>query len=542
VGISGLTCNTTYHFVVESIDQADNTATTNDATFRTAACPQGGPVSDDFHALSLNTNLWSAVDPLGDGSITLNGTNALLQVPAGSVHDSSASGNRMLRIVQPVTNGNFGIEVKFESAVTANAQRQGVLVEQDASNYIRFGFLRNGTGPRIEATTFTNNAPTARVNKAISTGWLRVTRTGSTWVLSWSTNGSSFTQATSFTHAITANRAGPFAGNKGSPAPALTASVDYFFNSASPIVPEDGGGPVDLTPPTISNVVATPGSSSASFTWATDEPATTRVDAAIDSAYDMSAENPALVTNHSITLTGLTCATLYHYAVTSADAATNSTSSDDETFTTLPCATGAPVSDDFSGGPLDASLWSLVNPLGDGTVSFTPTNLVLSVPGGAATHDAAGTNGALRVMQDVADTSFEVEAKFDSRPASGTQREGIIVEQSAGTYLRFSFVHDGKKLRVEAASIAGGVVTSRANVAIPAGSSALWMRVARSGGSWTLRWSSNGTSFTTVGTFTQALVVGAVGPFVGNKGSPAPAFAASIDHFFNTANPDPAPD
>jgi hypothetical protein len=145
-------------------------------------------------------------------------------------------------------------------------------------------------------------------------------------------------------------------------------------------------------------------------------------------------------------------------------------------------------------------------------------------------------------MQTVADTSFEVEAKFDSRPTAGTQREGIIFEQGAGTYLRFSFVHDGKKLRVEAASIAGGVVTSRANSAISSGSGPLWMRVARSGGSWTMRWSSTGTSWSTVATFTQALVIGSVGPFAGNKGAPAPAFSASIDHFFNTASPVPAPD
>jgi regulation of enolase protein 1 (concanavalin A-like superfamily) len=40
---------------------------------------------------------------------------------------------------------------------------------------------------------------------------------------------------------MTVAKVGPYAGNAGSPPPAWTATVDYFFNTASPIVPEDGG-------------------------------------------------------------------------------------------------------------------------------------------------------------------------------------------------------------------------------------------------------------------------------------------------------------
>jgi len=42
---------------------------------------------------------------------------------------------------------------------------------------------------------------------------------------------------------LVVSQVGVFAGNfgsGGSPAPAHTALVDYFFNTASPIIPEDG--------------------------------------------------------------------------------------------------------------------------------------------------------------------------------------------------------------------------------------------------------------------------------------------------------------
>jgi regulation of enolase protein 1 (concanavalin A-like superfamily) len=46
---------------------------------------------------------------------------------------------------------------------------------------------------------------------------------------------------------MTVAKVGPYAGNAGSPPPAWTATVDYFFNTASPIVPEDGGTGVTTT-------------------------------------------------------------------------------------------------------------------------------------------------------------------------------------------------------------------------------------------------------------------------------------------------------
>ena len=92
----------------------------------------------------------------------------------------------------------------------------------------------------------------------------------------------------------------------------------------------------DTTPPVISAIVATPTSDSATITWTTNEPASSQVDYGLDTGYGSVVSDPALVTSHSLTLTGLAASTLYHFKVTSVDAAGNPASSADLTFTTEP--------------------------------------------------------------------------------------------------------------------------------------------------------------------------------------------------------------
>lgn len=97
--------------------------------------------------------------------------------------------------------------------------------------------------------------------------------------------------------------------------------------------------PTDTTPPTISAVQATPAATTATVTWTTDELSDSRVDYGLDTGYGSPVSNSTLVTGHSIALNGLSPATTYHYRVSSRDAAGNSASSGDYTFTT----TTAPV-------------------------------------------------------------------------------------------------------------------------------------------------------------------------------------------------------
>lgn len=105
-----------------------------------------------------------------------------------------------------------------------------------------------------------------------------------------------------------------------------------------------GGGP-DTTAPVLAAVQATNvGTTGATVSWTTDEPADTWVEYGTTVAYGSSTtRDPALATAHSQNLTGLTPGTLYHYRVTSRDGAGNVSVSTDRVFTTVTTDTQAPT-------------------------------------------------------------------------------------------------------------------------------------------------------------------------------------------------------
>ncbi len=96
----------------------------------------------------------------------------------------------------------------------------------------------------------------------------------------------------------------------------------------------DARDAVDSVTSPISNILATPSSTSATITWTTDEAATSRVDYGLDISYGLFVSDPTLVTSHSIELIGLSSSTTYHFKVTSVDSSGNIASSEDLTFNT----------------------------------------------------------------------------------------------------------------------------------------------------------------------------------------------------------------
>ncbi len=211
------------------------------------AAGSGAFVSDDFDAAALDTNLWNIVDPQADGMVSVVGagtSNAhlLLSVPEGTAHDPWVV-NGSLRVMQPATNEDFEIEVKFESQPTEAFQSQGLLVEDDAGDYIRFDVYSDGSSLALSlfSALFAGGEPITQLNQAIAVSpvqYLRLTRAGDVWTEHYSFDGQSWTMVASFTHSLQVSSVGVFAGNF-DPSPAYTAVVDYFFETSSPIEPED---------------------------------------------------------------------------------------------------------------------------------------------------------------------------------------------------------------------------------------------------------------------------------------------------------------
>ncbi len=206
----------------------------------------GGIASDDFNAFALNP-MWTFEDPVGDSRYEFVGAGTadallLLFVPAGTSHDVWTGGNRSARAMQSAQDEDFQIEVKFESEPTQRYQIQGMLVEQDANNFLRFDVYSDGAALHVFAATFSNGVPSTVFDQTISsapTTYLRLTRVGDEWTAQYADDGSTWTTAGIFTHTLAVSTVGVFAGNTGNN-PAFTAAVDYFFDTAAPIAPEDG--------------------------------------------------------------------------------------------------------------------------------------------------------------------------------------------------------------------------------------------------------------------------------------------------------------
>ncbi|MBI3115507.1 MAG: LysM peptidoglycan-binding domain-containing protein [Candidatus Kerfeldbacteria bacterium] len=99
----------------------------------------------------------------------------------------------------------------------------------------------------------------------------------------------------------------------------------------------DGAGP------TLSTVAASAAETSATIAWTTSEAASTQVEYGATTSYGTSTTlDSTLATSHSVTLTGLTAGTTYHFRVKSRDAAGNDSVSADASFTTTVAETPAP--------------------------------------------------------------------------------------------------------------------------------------------------------------------------------------------------------
>jgi hypothetical protein len=146
---------------------------------------------------------------------------------------------------------------------------------------------------------------------------------------------------------------------------------------------------IDTVPPVISQVTAASDYYDARVTWLTSKPADSSVQYGESALPDRSAYVAALVTNHTVTLSGLTANRVYYYQVVSRDQAGNTTIDDNNgvmyTFQTQ----RAPTPPWFDNLETGASGWSVV----PDPVNGSDQNWALGTPNnGLATSAYSGTN------------------------------------------------------------------------------------------------------------------------------------------------------
>jgi len=328
--LSGLTPEVTYHFQISGTDTLTLTTTSVDQMFTTTATPTVITAqSDTFDTTTLGSN-WSVINPQNDGAVSVNGAQLVIDVPAGTSHDVWSSGNNAVRISQATADIDFEAEIKFDSAPNSQYQLQGLLVEQDASNFLRFDFYHNGSALNIFAASFINGSPTVQSNIIVTDGqplYMRIKREGNLWTQSYSYDGLVWNTTVSFNFAMTTNNLSIFAGNAGGNPPAFELLVNHFLVA-------EGTLPIDDTiAPVISNLQISTNSTEATVTWQTNEPASTLLNYGLTNAYELGQMTEAtLNSSHSILLPGLTEGSTYHLQINATDAANNTTTSTDISF------------------------------------------------------------------------------------------------------------------------------------------------------------------------------------------------------------------
>ena len=97
----------------------------------------------------------------------------------------------------------------------------------------------------------------------------------------------------------------------------------------------------DINAPTISSISSSVERTSASITWTTNESSSSQVAYGLTSSYGETtteADTSTRVTSHTVSISGLTCATSYNFKVISKDAAGYTSADNDTTLTTSVCA------------------------------------------------------------------------------------------------------------------------------------------------------------------------------------------------------------
>jgi regulation of enolase protein 1 (concanavalin A-like superfamily) len=176
--------------------------------------------------------------------MTINGKQILLSVPAGGSHDLWEKANTAPRLMQSINDDDFDIEVKFDTSVNFKYQLQGVIIEQDDKNLLRFDFFSDGKDSYVFYAKFENGKVVESTEQLVSSGspmYMRIRRSGDVFSQDYKVGAESWQSHVGISYEdLQVKKAGVFAGNSGNKSiPAFTSAVDYFFDSASPIAPED---------------------------------------------------------------------------------------------------------------------------------------------------------------------------------------------------------------------------------------------------------------------------------------------------------------
>lgn len=195
----------------------------------------------------------------------------------------------------------------------------------------------------------------------------------------------------------------------------------------------------------------------------------------------------------------------------------------------------AATSDDFCESSIDGK-WTEKDPAGLGSF-YTQGDTVLVIDKtSTGTADMWSSNGdGLRLLQSTGNDAFTYIIKTHTVPNANYKAVGFWVRLSSDDHFhRFDIVYSSN-LRLFAATVNGTATpTTHFNTGISA-SGPVWLKLVYDGvDSFTATYSTDGSSFSGGGSWTDGTTVTGVGPWAGNGGTAT--FQALIDFFSNESS------
>lgn len=358
--LSGLLPGKTYHYRVKSRDASANLGVSGDFTFTTLRVV----LEDDFNTAALDTTKWLLGSHSGNQTAIVNNALRLRSSGANSgwiyTRDKFSGRNKIvqIKVVQPNNDGALGM-----SATVTRSALNGFYNEP--SWYRFYNYRSSSSGPyKLYVQWRKNNVIDGRdvaTNAVFSTNFhLRLRTSADSIYFEYSYDNANWVTAYSEIFALTgysldSQFAFELSGYRSSTNGEWVVD-DFAIISTEPDID-------DVTPPVISNIAAgNVTANDAVISWNTNEASDSQVEYGLTAAYgSTSLLNPALVTAHSVALSGLTKNTTYHYRVLSQDASGNLAASGDQTFQTgaaaltftditLAAGTGGPSGINDTGG------------------------------------------------------------------------------------------------------------------------------------------------------------------------------------------------
>lgn len=378
---------------------------------------------------------WSTNEPSDSqvqyGTTTTYGSSTALNLSLITSHAQSLTGllpstTYHYRVISKDAAGNVATSGDNTFVTAAVPDTTPPLISGIVSSNI------SGTGAVI--TWSTNEAATSQVEYGASTAYGSTSALNSTFVISHSRSLNGLSPATTYHFRVISRDA---AGN------IRTSGDNTFITTISP----------DTTPPVISNIAATQISDrGAVITWRTNEAATSELAYGTAVSYGLTSISMSpLVTDHSLSLTGLNPSTTYHFRITNRDDAGNISSSTDRTFVTLSASdiTGPVISGVSASGVTEDTMvitW-VTDEASTSEVEYGPTTAYGSVTSLNATlaieHTevlsglvgtslyhyrvrSADTAGNLSVSEDHAFTTADITAPTDVKEFRAEPHDGTV--------------------------------------------------------------------------------------------------------------------